>query len=297
MLKNDRIMKEIMNWPFSLVSTAIHKIRFGKEYESFTAISKGAFEISGIVEMDDRLVEGFPLRTHSFEVRAIQCCLLPSSLFRHASCHQESGSRPTTESSVDHASFPMRFLFRCSELSVHDRRKEILGRENSCVSVGQTNGGLIYERMISKRLRTCYSILRELSKGENLDLGSLRSHNNDHLFGSEKSKMRFFETKELFLICRQKVLPSQSLRNEFEIQFSLFRRANDSGVKLPDKKNSPITMELRMAMTPARKVFLLHYRRDGFHIQSPDSRRYFHRRTISGMVMGSLRRLTVSLPR
>jgi hypothetical protein len=34
MLKKDRIMKEIMNWPFSLVSRAIHKIRFGKEYRS-----------------------------------------------------------------------------------------------------------------------------------------------------------------------------------------------------------------------------------------------------------------------
>jgi hypothetical protein len=53
----------------------------------------------------------------------------------------------------------------------------------------------------------------------------------------------------------QKILLSQLLWNELEIQFSLPKRTNDSGLKLPEEKNSSIAMELKMGVTRARKSF------------------------------------------
>jgi hypothetical protein len=65
----------------------------------------------------------------------------------------------------------------------------------------------------------------------------------------------FFETEEWFPMRAQKILRSQLLWNELEIQFSLPKRTNDSGLKPPEEKNSSIAMELKIGVARARKSF------------------------------------------
>jgi hypothetical protein len=78
------------------------------------------------------------------------------------------------------------------------------GSKNSGASTGQTNGRLFTKEFSSKMLIRCYPRLQKLSKDESLYLGSLGSQKKEILFGSVRSKMRFFETEKPFLISAQK---------------------------------------------------------------------------------------------
>jgi hypothetical protein len=69
-------------------------------------------------------------------------------------------------------------------------------------------------------------MLTDPSKRKSLDLGSLASHKDDHFLYSVTSKMRFSETQGLFLAHVEKILLSQALRRELEMQFPLPERTN-----------------------------------------------------------------------
>jgi len=104
------------------------------------------------------------------------------------------------------------------------------------------------------------------SKRRSLDLGSLTSHNDDDFLYSVTSKMRFSGTQGLFLAHVEKILLSQALGRQLEMQFPLPERTNCSGVKPLDEHNSSIAMELGIPLATTAKVYLLHCLRDGFQI-------------------------------
>jgi hypothetical protein len=73
----------------------------------------------------------------------------------------------------------------------------------------------------------------------------------------------------------QKILLSQAIGRELEMQFPLPERTNRSGVKPLDEQNSSIAMELGMSLTAGTKVYLLDDLRDGFQIYTRGAGRIF----------------------
>jgi len=74
----------------------------------------------------------------------------------------------------------------------------------------------------------------------------------------QRERLRFPASGQGMIAPLSKILLSQLLCNELEIQFSLHKRTDDSGLKLLEEKNSSIAMELGMDMARARRAFLLH---------------------------------------
>jgi hypothetical protein len=113
-------------------------------------------------------------------------------------------------------------------------------------------------------------MMRELAKGESLNMGSLGSHKNEHFFGSVKSKLRNIETKVAFNQCARKMMMARLLCDELGISVSITKRMNDSGVKLDAAPESHQDIDLGASLATARLLFTIALGSDAIPDLAPD---------------------------
>jgi hypothetical protein len=128
---------------------------------------------------------------------------------------------------------------------------------------------LFRTEFIEKMLITCFSMMRELVKGESLDMGSLGSHKNEHFFGCVKSKLRNCKTDAAFQQCARKMMLARLLCDELGTAVSLTKRMNDSGVKLEAAPESHQDIDLGASLATARVFFRIALKSDAIPDLAP----------------------------
>jgi hypothetical protein len=269
MLKNDRMQKiqrTCVLFP-CLGSPVITSLA----YRSLPSIPSGAFNESPSVKMDDHLAEKF-FSPHAL----VESVLLPElfvamfpccTLYHVVKC--PSISRPQR---FDLLMLLFGFLLYYAAINQTnpENHQEIWGQFSPGYRRLAQREVLFRTEFIEKMLITCFSMMRELVKGESLDMGSLGSHKNEHFFGCVKSKLRNFETDAAFHQCARKMMLARLLCNELRISASLAKRMNDSGVKLDAAPESHQEIDLGASLATARLFFRIALKSDAVPDLAPD---------------------------
>jgi hypothetical protein len=254
MLKNDRMQKI---HSARLLFPCLRRFMLGPEdYRHLSSIPSGAFNESVSVKMDDHLAERFFSPQALAEsaswprlfVAMFPCCALYQAMKNPMISRSDRFDLLLLV-------FGYMLYYAGSNAKNSDTRYRIWRQYHSqCRKIKQQEV-LFRNEFIAKMVVTCFSIMRELVKGESLDLGSLGSHKNEHFFGCVKSKLRNFETDEAFVQCSRKILIARLLGDELGISFRISKRMSDSGVKL-DADSCPVDgIDLGASLATARFFF------------------------------------------